>query len=83
MNKILVKLYVPMLEMEYDVWIPINRRIHNVISLLVKAVYELSDGAYRPTKMPCLYDRETAMPYNINQTIKDSNIRNGSEIILI
>ena len=38
MNKILVKLYVPMIEEQYDVWIPLNKRIYNVINLLIKAV---------------------------------------------
>ena len=83
MNKILVKLYVPMLETEYDVWIPVNKRIYNVIKLLVRAINELSGGAYKPLKMPNLYDKTTAMPYNINLSIKESTIRNGSEIILI
>ena len=31
MNKILVKVYVPMLEEIYDVWIPAHKRIYNVI----------------------------------------------------
>ncbi len=83
MNKILVKLYVPIIEEEYDVWIPLNKRVYNVINLLIKAVYEFSGGYYKPNKMPLLYDKLTAKPYELNQSIKEANIRNGSEIILI
>ncbi len=83
MNKILVKLYVPLIEQEYDVWLPLNRRIGNVIKLLIKAIYEITGGDYRPNKMPILYDKLNATPYDVQLTIKESTIRNGSEIILI
>lgn len=83
MNKILVKLYVPTINKEYDVWIPLNRRIYNVIRLIVKGISEFTDGEYQPQKLPILYDKQTAKPYDINLTIGESTIRNGSEIILI
>ena len=83
MNKVLVKLYVPVLEMQYDIWLPISRKISKVIVLLVKAINEFSDGYYTPKKMPMLYDKNTAKPYNINESVKDNNITNGTEIILI
>ena len=83
MDKVLVKLYVPMLEEIYDVWIPANKRIYNVIKLLVKAINELSDNSYKPNKMPILYDKLTAEAYDINLRIKESTIRSGAEIILL
>lgn len=83
MNKILVKLYIPMLSKEYDIWVPINRRIHNVIKLIVKALNELTDGEYNPKIMPLLYDKHTALPYDINLTIRESSIESGSEIVLL
>ena len=83
MNKILVRLYVPTIEQQYDIWIPLNRRIYNVISLISKAVFELSDGCYKPQEMPKLYDRFSAKQYDINLTVKDANIKNGSEVVLI
>jgi len=30
-----------------------------------------------------LYDKMTAQPYNVNLNVKDNNIKNGTEIILI
>lgn len=83
MNKVLIKLYVPIMEYEYDVWIPVNKKVHNVILLLLKGLNELSTGEYEPTKMPMLYDKMTAKLYNINLTVKENNIINGSELILI
>lgn len=72
-----------MLDEQYDVWLPINKRVYNVIGLLVKAVNEFSGGFYQPNKMPMLYDKSTAMQYDINLSVKKNNIRNGTEIVLI
>lgn len=83
MNKVLVKLNVPAFEEQYDVWIPLNRRIYNVTELLVKAVNDFSGGCYKPSKRPALYDKITAEPYNINLTVKDAGIKNSTEIVLI
>jgi len=82
-NKILIKLYVPMLEEEYEVWIPPNKKIHTVIGLLVKAVNEFSGGQYTPNKLPELYNKATGKCYDINLTVSESDIKNSSDIILL
>ena len=76
MDKVLVKVYVPMLEGIYDVWIPSNKRIHEIIVLLVKAIFELSEGCYNPSEMPSLYDKITAEEFDFNSILKDNTIRN-------
>lgn len=83
MNEILVKLYVPTIDEQYDIWIPINKRIHTIITLLVQAVNELSKGYYSPKSMPYLYDKMNTKSYDINLKVIESDIRNGSELILI
>ena len=76
MNKILIKLYIPLIEEQYDVWIPLNRKIYTVIKLLVKGANGFSGGYYNPTKMPNLFDKISALPYDVNLTIKEANIKN-------
>ena len=83
MNKVLVKVYVPVIEENYDIWIPINRKIHNVIKLLIKAIYDLSGGYYRPHEIPNLYNKITAIPCDMNKSVKESNIKNGTELVLL
>ena len=51
--------------------------------LLAKAISELSGGHYPVKKDAVIYSKQTGKPYNANLTIKDSDIRNGTEIILI
>ena len=83
MNKVLVKLYVPIIEEQYDILVPVNRRIYNVIKLLTKGINELSSGYYTPSQKPKLYDKITAIAYDENISIRESNIRNGTELILL
>ena len=83
MNKVLVKLYVPVFEEQFDVWIPLNRKIYNVIDLLVKVVDDFNGGNYTPKRKPVLYNKITAEPYNINMNVKEAGIKNSTEIVLI
>ena len=83
MDKVLVKVYVPMLEGVYDVWIPSNKKIYEIIILLSRAISELSEGDYDPKARPTLYDKISAQEFDLNSFLKDTTIRNGTEVILI
>ena len=82
-NKVLTKLYVPTVGGEYEVWLPLNKKIFKIINLMVKAVNEFTGGYYEPDSIPLLYDKETGRAYNINLTLKDTSVRNGSELIMM
>ena len=83
MNRVLIRLYVPALETKYDIWIPQNRNIYDVIKLLINSVNEINKGIYKPVNFPMLYDISTGKMYNINLSVKENNIINGSELVLI
>ena len=83
MSRVLVKLYVPIIEEKYDIWLPTNKKIYNIIISLTKAVNELSMGYYTPIKSQMLYNKLSSTPYDVNITVKESDIRNGTELILI
>lgn len=82
-NKILVELIVPVLEEKYDVYIPVNKKIGNVIILLSKVVGELSLGYFQTSDSNCLYSGDTGERYAIDVLVRDTEIRNGSKIILM
>lgn len=83
MNKVLIKLGVPLIEKEYEVWIPTNKKVYDVINLLVKAINELNIEKYNTITFPMLYDKISAQPYDSNLSIKEAKIKNGTELILI
>ena len=82
MNKVYVILYVPLIGERYEMFLPISKKIGNITRLLTKSVNELSDGTF-PIKDSLLYDKKDGKAYDLNITLIESNIRNGSEIILI
>lgn len=79
MNKVLVKIYCPLIEEKIDVWLPLNKTIYNVIVLLSKTLDDLKEAE----DIPLLYNRYTGVCYDVNQEIKDTDIKNGTELILI
>ena len=81
-NKILVQLLVPDIEEKYDVFIPINKKIGNIILLLAKSVRELDDNE-QIKDTSCLYNRDTGVKYNPDLLIIDSDIRNGTTLVLM
>jgi len=83
MNKILIEVYVPTIEKKYDILLPINKKIKSVIILLSKAVKELNDGAYIIKTNSLLCDKAKGMIYNPEAIVKESGLKNGSEVLLI
>lgn len=82
-NKYLVELFVPSISKIYNVFLPVNRRVGNVIALLNKSLTELSNGEYRGSNTTALYDRETGKRFDNNMLVRDTIIENGSGIIII
>lgn len=82
-NKILVKLIVPYLDGEYELFIPINKRISTIIKLLEKALNEMSNGYYMPKEDTLLIDGGTGNAFDVNITVKDTRLYNGAKIILL
>jgi hypothetical protein len=83
MNKILIKVIVPLVEEKYEVFVPANKRISLIIKLIVKVVNELTSGYYPLKEDALLINKDTGNLYDVNITIKDAKIINGSEVILI
>ena len=82
-NKILIELEIPLIEARYDLFIPINKKVGTIKKLIEEALVELTDGAYVPKEVSNLYSKQTGIMYDINKTIRDTDLKNGSGIILI
>lgn len=82
-NKILVEIYVPLIEEEYDVFIPINKRVGTIKQIFEKLIAESSDSGYKEKEDSNFYSKETGIVYDVQLIIKDTDLKNGSRIILI
>lgn len=82
-NKILVELVVPDIGESYNLFIPINRRIGNIIILLNKAINEITNGIFEVNDNRNLYNRLTGEKYLLNDLIRQTDIRNGTKLVLL
>ena len=82
-NKVLVDVIVPLLEEKYQLYIPINKRISIVIRLIEKALNEMTNGYYPIKEGSVIIDVESGNVFDINITVKESKMINGSQIILL
>lgn len=82
-NKVLIVLGVPSIEMTYEVFIPINKSISTIIELLKSAINDLSEGYFPIDGKFRLYNKNDGTVYNEEMIVYDTNIRNGTKLILI
>ena len=82
-NKVLIELEIPIIEKKYDLFIPINKKIGTIKKLIEDSLIELTDNAYISKPNSNFYSKDTGMIYDVNQTVRDTDLRNGSRIILI
>ena len=82
-NKILIELDIPLIEKSYDLYIPINKKIGTIKKLIEDALIELTDNAYVIKKESNFYSKETGQIYEVNQSVRETDLKNGSRIILI
>lgn len=83
MEKIIVEIFVPALNEAYDVFIPRQVQMFQVLELLKKAVTEMSDGRFVATDETAICYRHSGKIININMTVFELGIRNGAKLMLI
>ena len=79
-NKVLVNLIVPEIDQKYDINIPINKKIGSVIKLLSQSINEMNTTEI---EFKQLYNASTSELYDYNTLVANTNIRNGTRLILI
>ncbi len=82
-NKILIELEIPLIEKKYDLFIPINKKIGTVKEIIEKSLIELTENEYEIKEDTNLFSKDTGLIYDVNQTVRDTDLKNGSRIILL
>lgn len=83
MDKVLVEVYVPASEKEFDVFLPLESKLYEVLALLAGTMTELSQGFFAATEDTILCDRKTGAILNINQSVEENGLVNGAKLMLI
>ena len=82
-NKVLVKIIAPEFDKVFDVYIPINYLTWKVNKMLAKCIGDLCDYSIDLRKEFLLINKQTNEIYSNNTIIRNTNIRNGTELIII
>lgn len=80
--KILVKLFLPEMEQNYEMYIPANRTVGQVIELMNKVVNDITLNVYPIKEGLQLMNRRNNILYNYNDIVRNTNIRNGTELVM-
>lgn len=81
-NKYNVQIIVPALYKKYDVFIPINLTIAEIIILLEKGLKELTKDSFILERNLKLYDTYDGKEYVLSDYVYKTTIKNGSILIL-
>jgi len=82
-NHVFVKIIVPEIDQSFNVYLPINKKIGNIINLLNDNISELSDGELLKSNSNSLYNASTMEKYNSDVLLFNTTIRNGTTLILL
>lgn len=80
--RVYIILEVPILDKKYELLVPIDRRIHDLVDILKVTVPELDQNFYQG-RIPSLYNKTSGEIYDMNQIIKNSNIKTGTRLLLV
>lgn len=81
-DKVNVIILVPEIEEEYNLFLPINKKIGTLIILLNKAINELSFGDFPVSRSNKLYNATTLALYEPDTLLLNTDIRNGTKLLL-
>ncbi len=84
LNKYLITVIVPIIELEFDIYIPNNKMVGTIKTHILNAIKEESNNAFNKNINDIrIVDRDTGKEYDNNILVKDSTIKNGSKIVVI
>ena len=82
-HKVIVCLKVPELDKTFDIFLPVNKKIGNIIVIINKMLNDLSDGAYPICNKFALINLDTEEIYSPDVLLVNTTIRNGSNLMII
>jgi hypothetical protein len=82
MNKILVSIYVPSINKSYDVYISSDSCIGDIKNILGSSIEKLSNKRFVSVNN-VLVDGITGKEFDNDLLVSETNIENGSKLILI
>ena len=78
-NKLFVNLYVLILDKHFELFLPVDEKVGNIVKLLDKSLLEM----YTEKRDFCLLNLYSGNLYKNNDIVRNTDIQNGTRLILI
>ncbi|MBO5138557.1 MAG: hypothetical protein J6B89_02840 [Bacilli bacterium] len=82
-NKVLVKLIVPELDVTFDVFVPVNEILWKIKKLMIKSISDITGIMLDLNSEYVLLNKNNCNVYSNNDVLINTDIRNGTELVLI
>lgn len=82
-NKILIVVNIPFLNQTLNVFIPVNKKVGTIKKILIDTANEYSNFSILNIENLKLYEKNTCRLLDNNTYINNSNLQNGSVLILL
>ena len=83
MDKVLVEVFVPVLEQTFEIFVPLQLPMYEVLELIKKALQEMYDGRFIAHESTVICFRDSGHIINVNLSILELDIKNGSKLMII
>ena len=82
-NKVLIRVFVPEVDQEFDVFIPVNEIVWKIKKLISKCISDLTGANFDFSKEYVFVNSKTGQIYGENDVVINTDIRNATELVLI
>ncbi len=80
--KVLVTIFVPEIEQSYEFYIPVNKHIEVIIKIINAAINEIVFNQFPIKDTLQLCNRRTGQIYDNGYYVRNTDIRNGTQLVL-
>lgn len=78
-NKILINLYVVSMDKNFEIFVPVNEKVGNITNLLSKTLFY----NFGSNKKNTFLNAMNGNMYRNNDLIRNTDIKNGTKLLLI
>ena len=83
MERVIVEIFLPAAGKKFDVRVPLDLNVGVLSGMISKALSDLSEGTYLPSKSSCLAWMETGALLDSTRTMRQCGVRNTSRLLMI
>lgn len=80
--KVLVNIFVPEIEQSFEFYIPVNKHIEAVIKIINKAIADITFDQYPVKDNLQFCNRRTGQIYDNGYYVRNTDIKNGTQLVL-